>query len=74
MAERSRTATQRADRLLTELVVTDEWRNSEREGEFGEEWPKFRWTIEDTAWEEDTMRIITATSLMKYREKNTPYS
>jgi len=61
VAERSRTATQLADRLLTELVVTDEWRSSEPEGDFGEEWPRFRWAIEDTAWEEDTMRKITAT-------------
>lgn len=61
VAERTRTATQLADGLLTELVVTNEWRNSDSEGDFGEEWPRYRWTIEEEAWDEDTMRVITAT-------------
>jgi type II secretory pathway pseudopilin PulG len=59
LADRQRVAAQLADRLLTEMVVTEDWRDSEAEGDFGEEWPGYRWTLKDDAWDEDTMRILT---------------
>jgi len=55
VAERQRLAVQLADRLLSELIVTNSWRTSESEGDFGESWPGFRWTLTDQPWSEDDM-------------------
>lgn len=59
VAEHKRVAVQLADRLLTEMVVTDDWRTSEREGDFGEDWPAYRWVLDDAVWDQDTMQVVT---------------
>ena len=64
---RTRTAVQLADQQLTETVLTDEWRAGETEGDFGEEYPGFRWVLTDEAWEEDAMRLVH-----KHRRRKTP--
>jgi hypothetical protein len=58
-AQRQREAVELADRLLTELVLTDDWRDSDGDGDFGEDWPGYRWVLRDDGWEEDTMREVT---------------
>ncbi len=58
-AERQREAVELADRLLTELVLTDEWRDSEAEGDFGDDWPGYRWALNDGDWEEDAMQAVS---------------
>jgi len=58
MAERKRVAAQLADRLLTELVITEAWRDGEEEGDFGDDWPAYRWFTGTDAWQEDTMREV----------------
>ncbi len=57
--ERRRTAVALADSLLTELAVTGDWRTSAGEGDFEDDWPGYRWELEDEAWEEDAMRVVT---------------
>lgn len=64
-AERQREAVELADRLLTELVLTDEWRDSERDGDFGEDWPGYRWVLSDDTWEEDAMRVVSVQVFFK---------
>lgn len=64
-AERQREAVELADRLLTELVLTDEWRDSERDGDFGEDWPGYRWVLSDDTWEADTMRVVSVQVFFK---------
>ena len=59
VAERKRIASRLADRILTEFMVTGNWQNGEQEGDFGEEWPDYRWILETQAWDEDTMRVVT---------------
>ena len=59
VAERGGLATQLAEQKLNELVVTDEWRNSQKQGDFGEEYPGYRWILEDSAWEADTMKVVS---------------
>ena len=59
VAAHKREAAQLADRLLTEIVVTDEWQTTQRTGDFGDEWPGYRWVVDDVAWEEDSMRLLT---------------
>ncbi len=59
LAERKQVAAQLADNLLTEFIVTEEWRNSNDRGDFEPDWPQYSWTFNDAAWDEDTMRLLT---------------
>ena len=61
VADRGRMAMQLADDLLAELVLTGDWRSSDEDGDFGEDRPNYRWELEDEAWEEDTLRVLTLT-------------
>jgi type II secretory pathway pseudopilin PulG len=54
-AQRKRTAASLADPLLAELIVTGEWIDGDSEGEFGEEWPGYRWELSSEPWAEDTV-------------------
>ena len=67
VAERQREAVELADRLLTELVLTGDWRDSESEGDFGEDWPGYRWVLSDREWEEDTMLVVSVEVFFKVR-------
>ena len=58
VAERRQMAARLADNLLTELVLTEDWRDADDEGDFGEDWPGYRWALETDAWDEDTMRTV----------------
>ena len=69
VADRKRAAAQLADRLLNEMVVTGDWRDADPEGDFGEEWPEYRWMLENEVWTEDTMREISVTVLFKVQER-----
>ena len=66
VAERARTAAHLADVKLTELALTEAWRDGEQQGNFGDvllddEGNRYQWTLETTAWEKDTMREIAIT-------------
>ena len=58
VAERTRVASQLADTLLTETIVTESWRYGSQEGDFEEEWAGYRWVLDTEAWEEDAMRLV----------------
>ena len=58
-AERKRVAVGLADMLLTKKVVTEEWRDGEQLGDFGEDWPEYNWVLRNEAWEEEGMRLIS---------------
>ena len=59
VAERKRVAAQLADQILTNAVVTEEWRNGSQQGDFGNDWPGYNWTLEDAAWDVDALRILS---------------
>ncbi|MFH1742608.1 MAG: type II secretion system protein [bacterium] len=69
LADRKRVAGQLADRILTELTITDEWKYASNEGDFGEEWPGYRWVFEEEAWEEDTLRLVTVWVLFYVQDR-----
>ncbi len=50
---------------MTETVVTEGWRDGDQEGDFGEEWSGYRWVLEDGAWDEDTMRVVSVEVLFE---------
>jgi hypothetical protein len=61
VADRKRVAGELADNLLTEWIITEEWREGQRSGTFGDSWPDYRWVMEDSDWEEDSeMRVLLA--------------
>ncbi len=35
---------------LTELLVTGDWENGARSGDFGSEWPGYKWTADVSNW------------------------
>ena len=59
IADREKTAAQLADSLLSEMVVTDQWRNRAQEGNFGNQWPGYQWRIAQTSWEKDAMILLS---------------
>lgn len=58
-AERTAIATQLAENHLSELMLDDAWASADSRGDFGEEWPGYRWELSQTAWEADTMVELT---------------
>lgn len=58
-AERTETAAQLAENRLSELVMADEWRGSENRGDFGQDWPGFRWEASQEDWEGGDMVQLT---------------
>ncbi len=59
-AQRRQVAVMLADKVLTEAMATETWRNGDQGGDFEEDWPEYRWSLTTTGWDEDTMRIVTA--------------
>jgi hypothetical protein len=57
-AERKRVAVQLADRMLSEMVATDEWSQGDRSGTF-EDWPGYRWEMQVETWSEDPMEEVS---------------
>jgi len=72
MAERKRLAAELADSFLTQMVVTGEWRTSDRTGDFGDDWPGYRWEMSDAAWDVDTMRVVAVSVFFEVQGR--PYS
>lgn len=54
-AERTNVAVQLGENKLSELVIDDAWSGAESRGEFGPEWPGFRWELTQGSWEVDSM-------------------
>lgn len=46
---------------LTELTVSQDWRTSEKAGNFGDDWPGYRWTAEVTGWTDSTLSQLDLT-------------
>jgi type II secretory pathway pseudopilin PulG len=59
VAQRSREATQLADSLLTEKVVTGEWQDGDQDGDCEPDHPGFHWRLTTGDWSEDVMRLLT---------------
>ncbi len=69
VAERKRVAVRLADFKLNEIVIEDLWLDAETDGDFGEEWPNYTWTMENGAWDSDTMEMVTVEVFYKVQGK-----
>jgi general secretion pathway protein I len=58
-AERKRVAAQLAEKILNEKLATEEWRNGDDQGDFGEDRPDYKWELTTQSWEEDEMSVVT---------------
>lgn len=76
VAERSKIAAQLADLQLAEEIVTKEWKNGSKKGNFGEQWPNYQWSMEDKTWGSDEMHQISLNVwfLVQEREYNVQVS
>ena len=45
--------------MLDEMILTDSWENGETKGDFGEEWPFYRWEMLDETWPYADMHLLT---------------
>jgi len=60
-AQRMRIAAQLAEQKLNETIVMDTWRDGNKQGDFGIEWPGYRWMLEQETWNLDAMQLVTLT-------------
>ena len=63
VAERSTVAMQLGENRLNELTLGSEWSSAESRGDFGEDWPGYRWELTQADWQtgemtELTMRVV----------------
>ena len=47
--------------MLTELTASDDWRSSGKAGDFGTDWPGYRWTADVTNWTDSIVSQIDLT-------------
>jgi prepilin-type N-terminal cleavage/methylation domain-containing protein len=46
---------------LTELTSSEDWETGDKSGEFGSDWPGYRWTAEISNWTDSTLRRLDLT-------------
>lgn len=58
-SERTNVAVQLAENRLNELLIENTWSSGESRGEFGADWPRYRWELTQGTWETDNMTELT---------------
>ena len=59
IAERSSVAVRLGENRLNELMLGDAWTTAGTRGDFGAEWPGYRWEVTRGAWESGSMTELT---------------
>lgn len=54
IAERSTIAMQLGENRLNEMMLDGAWSSESGRGDFGEQWPGYRWELSKAAWEESS--------------------
>lgn len=55
---------------LTELVTSGDWQSSGRAGDFGTDWPGYRWTVEVSNWTDAVVSQIDLTVYWQSRGRD----
>ena len=58
-AERSGVAAQLAENQLELVLVDGSWTTGSTRGDFGGDWPNYRWELTSSDWDQDTMTQLT---------------
>lgn len=53
-AKRRNEAAGLAEEKLAEIIATDQWQGSSLSGDFGSDWPDYRWQATVQSWPQDT--------------------
>lgn len=59
IAERSAIAAQLGENLLNEMIVEQTWSSSGSRGDFGQDYPGYRWQLAQTTWTTGSMTELT---------------
>lgn len=59
VAERSTIAMQLGENKLNEMMLGGAWTSESGRGDFGDQWPGYRWEMSKAAWETSTMTELT---------------
>jgi len=54
---------------LTELVVGRDWETGDKSGDFGKDWPDYRWIAEVAEWTDPTLRRLDLTVFWQSRNR-----
>jgi type II secretory pathway pseudopilin PulG len=65
VAERSSMALQLAERQLSALVLDGSWSSANLRGDFGVDWPGYRWELSRGSWAQDDMTELTLSVLFE---------
>ncbi len=66
-SERSAAASELAENKLNELLIDDAWESSgETRGDFGKDWPGYRWEMQQPAWAGDTVNPMTELTMQVF--------
>jgi len=55
VSQRSAIAAELASNKLSELTLNNAWTTSETRGDFGNDWPGYRYEVSQSTWEADNM-------------------
>src|SRR2546422_7142993 len=59
VAERKGSAAQLADRLLNEMIVTSQWKESVQRGTVVEGPYQYRWQLRNEPWDKEAIRLVS---------------
>jgi prepilin-type N-terminal cleavage/methylation domain-containing protein len=59
VSERSTVATRLGENRLNEMMLSDAWTTESNRGDFGAEWPGYRWEMAKADWESGAMTELT---------------
>jgi type II secretory pathway pseudopilin PulG len=59
MAERSTIAAQLGENRLSEMMLADAWTSESGRGDFGADWPGYRWELKQADWNSGAMTELT---------------
>lgn len=59
VAERKGAAAQLADRLLNEMIVTSQWKESVQRGTVVEGPYQYRWQLRNEPWDKEAIRLVS---------------
>jgi type II secretory pathway pseudopilin PulG len=72
VAERKAHAARVAENVLNESIVTTNWSQSSQSGTVNDGTEKYDWTMDNSPWSQDPMRVLTVN--VKYSVQNKDYS
>jgi len=67
-ARRQTEAMALAQTKLAELVAGDQWQHVNLSGDFGAEWPTYRWAAQASAWEGTTLQELDV--MVSWKQQN----